>query len=264
MPKLYRFHYVILGQTDKPKILFLHGFMGSISDWKGVSDLMSPDYRCLILDLPGHGATQVRKNTGYDFTTCAKGIKELLKEINFYPVNLVGYSLGGRIALYMTVVWPDLINRVVLESASPGILGKKDRLDRVQKDTLLAEQLKREWPDFVNNWYQQPLFKGISKSIHFRKMITNKKHNNPDELALALRGMSQGIQPSLWHRLKDVKTRVLLLTGALDTKYMHITEKMEKKLPYCTRHVFPDCSHNIHIQCPDRYNTELRNFLLHV
>jgi len=261
MAELYRFHHIISGFSDKPKVLFLHGFMGRIDEWDAQNESFRPDYQCMFLDLPGHGATEVRHKAGYEFIKCAEGIAELIRQKHFSPVSIVGYSLGGRIALYIALSWPDEVNHLVLESASPGIATKEDRLKRSQQDALLAEKLKVEWPEFVENWYRQPLFKGIFESSQFSRMIERKKLNNPEKLACVLNKMGQGAQPPLWNDLKNLQKPVLLLTGANDPKYMFITEKMTKKIPHCTRLVIPDCSHNIHLQNPGRFNAEVRNFL---
>jgi len=261
MREFIHFNYAVSGSHDKSTVLFLHGFMGEIDDWQAQNKDLSRDYHCLFLDLPGHGATEVSHLSGYDFVICAKNIVNFLKKNHFEPVNIVGYSLGGRLALYMSIYWPNLINRLILESASPGIAGDEDRLLRIHQDALLAEQIRSNWPGFIENWYRQPIFKDIFDSPGFAEMVKRKKLNDPEKLAYVLSGMGQGAQPSLWNHLKRINQPVLLLTGKLDSKYMVISQKMQNEIPNCLRYPVDDCSHNIHLQKPETFNSEVKNFL---
>jgi len=123
-----------------------------------------------------------------------------------------------------------------------------------------ADQIKRKWPAFVENWYRQPVFKGIVESPYFSQMVERKKLNDPEKLALVLDRMGQGAQPSLWNNLKDLKKLVRLLAGDQDSKYLILTEKMKKEIPQSTRRVIAECSHNIHLQNPGQFNLEVMKF----
>jgi len=259
--KLYQFNYQIIGREDSPKLLFIHGFMGDLVDWKEVVELLRDRYQCLILDLPGHGRTQVFKVRGFQFTECVSGITDLLQHLKFYPAFIVGYSMGGRIALHLTLNSPNLVNAVVLESASPGIKDKVERAERRKHDLQLASQLQLEWPDFLYSWYDQPLFTATRLHRKFFKLLQRRMNNNPQHLALVIEGMGQGAQPSLWNQLADVHTPVHILAGKQDSKYVNLTAKMAKRLPNCSRILVEGCTHNIHFEDPRRFTAELENII---
>jgi 2-succinyl-6-hydroxy-2,4-cyclohexadiene-1-carboxylate synthase len=85
------------GPEDKPLILFLHGFMGSGRDWEKVISLLSEHYRCLSLDLPGHGeSAQLNRHLNWNMKTTADGVCQLLNNTGIRKCYMVGYSMGGR------------------------------------------------------------------------------------------------------------------------------------------------------------------------
>jgi 2-succinyl-6-hydroxy-2,4-cyclohexadiene-1-carboxylate synthase len=105
--------------------------------------------------------------------------------------------MGGRLALYMTLHFPERFEKVVLESASPGLKTEKERSHRLQADLQLAQKLENSnIKDFLLNWYEIPLFKSLKNSPNFDKLIETRLANNPLELAKSLRNMGTGNQPS--------------------------------------------------------------------
>jgi 2-succinyl-6-hydroxy-2,4-cyclohexadiene-1-carboxylate synthase len=259
--KLYQFNYQIIGNKKSPKLLFLHGFMGDMTDWSEVVELLKDRYQCMILDLPGHGRTQVFHPRGYQFTECATGIVDLIEHLKFHPSYIIGYSMGGRLALYLTLNSAKLFHALVLESASAGIEGAAERCESRKHDLQLASKLQQEWPDFLYSWYDQPLF--VSTRLHqkFFKLLQHRMKNNPQQLGLVLEGMGQGKQSSLWSRLPDINSAVYLLVGGQDRKYVTLSKKMAKGLPNCSRILFDGCSHNIHFEDPDRFAAELEHIV---
>ncbi len=85
------------------------------------------------------------------------------------------------------------------------------------------------------------------------KLLQRRMKNDPKRLALTLEGMGQGKQPSLWNRLPKIETKIHLIVGEQDEKYMAISEQMAEKLPDCSRSVIAECSHNTHLENPDRF-----------
>ena len=246
----YQFHYYLNGSKKQPVILFLHGFMGNIQEFNAVITSLSESFCCLAVDLPGHGKTQVIGGENwYTMPNTAQALIALLNNLEIDKCFLFGYSMGGRLALYMSLYFPCRFYKVALESASPGLKNKQERNLRRQADLQLAQKLeKSNFKDFLLNWYSQPLFKSLKNYPNFDQLIEHRLQNNPIELAKSLRNMGIGNQPSLWQQLEKKKISLLLLVGEYDDKFLAINREITSLCPQSKLEVIPQTGHNIHLE----------------
>lgn len=261
----YRFNYIFVGDRTKPIILFLHGFMGNLHDFQEVADLISEQFCCLLIDLPGHGNTKVKQKRDYAMPNLAQAIIELLNILQIHQCYLLGYSMGGRVALYLTIYFPSYFKRVILESTSPGLATKAERDRRIRNDVKLAEKLESEdYSLFLEQWYSNPLFDSFLKHPNYHQAIAKKLNNNPHKLAQSLRQMGTGIQPSLWHQLSVNKIQLLLVVGELDQKFITINQKIASLSSQSQLKIVNSCGHNVHFEQPiDLANLIIRFFNNH-
>ncbi len=276
-----------MGSTRKMTLVMLHGFMGCGGDWEPIARALGPSYGCLYPDLPGHGALQNDPETAH--ASMEKTANRVLGELEKQGVGvcaLAGYSMGGRVALYLAVRHPDRFAGLVLESASPGIADASARCERIRQDTELARKLAQftgaaagssertmdhggtpspqemDFHLFLEQWYGQPLFCTLADRPELlRQLIERRRRNTPQLLAASLLGLGTGTQPSLWECLPSLQMPVLLVTGAQDTKFTAIAEAMMACLPRARHEVFQGCSHCPHEEAPARFVEVLEKFL---
>ena len=249
--------------------LFLHGFMGSGEDWQPIFEALGPDFHCLAPDLPGHGRTRIPpENSGYTMEQCVRALREDLEEHGIERSAVIGYSMGGRLALYLAVRHPEQVTQLVLESASPGLADEEHREQRRELDIQRAGRLCAAAHDraafrvFLEEWYGQPLFSSLEKHPELREaLIERRLHNDPLALAQSLEGMGSGAQPSLWEALDGVLPPTLLIAGDLDRKFRLIAERMSEARPQIAVYEMLGCGHNMHLENPAGYTTVLRQFL---
>jgi 2-succinyl-6-hydroxy-2,4-cyclohexadiene-1-carboxylate synthase len=244
-------------------ILFLHGFMGSRGDWNEIAASMT-GWRCVAVDLPGHGETAAQDDLNvYSMAGACKELAGLLDMLRIDRCAVAGYSMGGRLALHFARAYPERVERLVLESASPGLRTDGERNARRQYDQGLARRLESgDFESFLRKWYDVPLFASLRRDrTRFESLFTQRMANRPAELAKSLRGMGTGIQDPLWDELGAYTIPTLLLTGALDAKFVEIAEAMAALCPAMTSHVVPDCGHNIHFEQVAEYTEVLLDFL---
>lgn len=244
----YKFYYNFRGNHENKPLLFLHGFLGNSQDFNEVIDLLSEEFYCLTVDLPGHGKTRVFGDEDcYTMSATASALMELLDSLKIPKCGLIGYSMGGRLALYLVLNFPSRFSEVVLESTSPGLKTEEARLTRLQLDLNLAQQLElMDFQHFLIKWYQQPIFQSLQKHKDLDKLIEKRRENNPVELAKSLRNMGTGKQPSLWTQLSKNKIPLLLLVGEFDHKFRSINEEMMSLSDITLLKIIPNCGHNIH------------------
>jgi len=196
-------NYTRSGDTRRPVVLFLHGFMGSSADWREVTAALGGRYHCFAVDLPGHGASLGLPPENYTIEGTTRALLALLDELNVDRPTVVGYSMGGRLALYLALRHPERCAGLFLESTSPGIESAAERQARRDADEERAKRLESgDFEDFLADWYRQPLFASLSRHEGLvETMIEARSHNDPGELVRSLRGMGLGSQPSLWGHL---------------------------------------------------------------
>ena len=269
--KNYQFNYIFSGNTSKPLILLLHGFMGDVHEFNEVISMLADDFCCLEVDLPGHGKTQIlstdSKYECYQMPNTANALiqllDKLLDKLNVSECFLIGYSMGGRLALYLALHFPQYFTKVILESTSPGLATESERLARIQGDAQIARKISRiitreDFTIFLANWYSQTIFGEIKNHPQFSQLIEQRLQNNPEQLVRSLKMMGTGVQPSLWSKLATNKIPLLLLVGELDTKFREIQQCTK----YSQLRTIENTAHNIHFEKPLEFVKAAKNFLI--
>ena len=257
-------HYELRGTSSDPPVVFLHGFMGSSRDWDEVVEELSGTCYCMAIDLPGHGRSLdfTDRNT-YTLTGAARGIVQVMKQADLLSATIIGYSMGGRLALYLAIQYGYLCTSLVIESATPGIRGNDERVRRKELDEKLAEELRQgQFEDFLRRWYGQPIFRSLAEVPEkLEEVLKQRIFNEPEELAKALCGMSVGAQAPLWQHLADLAMPVLLLAGEYDRKYVDIVGAMGELLPHAAVEIVPGTGHNVHVENPSGVAARIKRFL---
>lgn len=235
--------------------------MGSSSDWSPVVEALQEEAYTVTVDLPGHGRSHGRPPHLYTMEGVAQALADVFDEAGIDRCALVGYSMGGRVALYFSVFQSERVRRLVLESASPGLRSDNQRSRRRDVDERRALQIQKDLSGFLEEWYRQPLFSSLERHDLVQEMIDRREENDPDELARVLRGMGPGNQTSLWERLPDLDVPTMMLTGALDEKYVDITKKAAEMAGCIDRVVVPRAGHNVHAERSQAFVAQLVQFL---
>lgn len=257
----YQFHYTLQGDRNLPVVLFLHGFMGSHADFDEPIAHLVDQFCCLAIDLPGHGQTQVLGDAEqYTMPQTAQAVIDLLDQLGIARCFLVGYSMGGRLALYLALHFAQRFPRVVLESASPGLKTDRERQERLQRDWELADQLEADFASFLSDWYNQPLFHPLRSHPHFEQIQARRWQNCPQSLATSLRYLSTGQQPSLWPLLSQQTQPLLLLVGDDDRKFHRLNQEIANLCPTAHLQTIPHCGHVVHLEQPVVFTDKIRTF----
>ncbi len=257
----YHFHYSRQGDIQRPVIVFLHGFMGSGEDFARIIVDLSDQFCCIAIDLPGHGSTRIEGvDTQYTMSATAQALVAWLDRHHIAHCGLVGYSMGGRLALYMALKFAERFSGTVLGSASPGLHNIQERQQRCQQDEQRAKNLEADFPAFLTQWYGQPLFQPLRHHPNFSQVFHQRRQQNPVELAKSLRYMGLGRQPSLWDGLAKHDRPLLLVVGDRDRKFYRLNQQMADWCPTAKLHILTDCGHAVHLEQPERFVEQVRTF----
>jgi len=247
-----------------PPLLMLHGFTGSSANWHSHVKVLARQFQVITIDVLGHGRSPSPANvTPYRMENVAQSIIQIVQKLGTGPINLLGYSMGGRLALYIAVHYPELVQKLILESSSPGLATAAERDARRQQDNDLADWIEANGiAAFVNRWQKLSLWDSQKQLSAAQQMALRQQrlHNNPIGLANSLRGMGTGVQPSLWSHCPQLPIPTLLITGELDTKFVRINTDMASKFPQATHEIIFDCGHTVHLERPLLYQKAVQRF----
>ena len=135
--------------------------------------------------------------------------------------------MGGRLCLRLALDHPELVERLVLVSASPGIEDASERAARRASDEELARDVERSGVEpFLRDWIAQPLFATLPPDA--AGVAERAAGHTAAELAATLRMLGSGTQEPLWHRLGSLRMPLALVTGRADAKFELINDEMER------------------------------------
>jgi len=189
----------------------VHGFTQSASSWSIVEpSLRDGSLEPEALDVPDD----------LDFVDTAAALGDLGGRAAY-----VGYSMGGRLCLQLALDRPELVERLVLVSASPGIADDAERAARRAADESLAVEVERDGvAAFLERWIAQPMFSQLPRAA--AQLEERVAVNTVERLTHQLRVLGQGAQPSNWGRLHEIAVPAALYVGDVDTKYVEIARRM--------------------------------------
>jgi 2-succinyl-6-hydroxy-2,4-cyclohexadiene-1-carboxylate synthase len=239
---------------DEPPLVLLHGFTGSVETWAPLRAALGGARRIIALDLIGHGGSAAPTDPRrYSLDWATRDLLALLDALAAPRVDLLGYSLGGRVALCFTARYPTRVRRLILESASPGLDDETVRLSRVAQDNALADRLLRDGlPAFVDFWEQQALLR-LAPHVPPETVAAQRAQRlaqTPLGLANSLRGMGGGRQAPLWAALATLDVPVTLIVGASDERYVAVGRRMAAALPHVSLNVVDAAGHTVHLDQP--------------
>jgi 2-succinyl-6-hydroxy-2,4-cyclohexadiene-1-carboxylate synthase len=230
-----------------PAVLLLHGFTHTGASWEPVVAALDERYRALAPDIRGHGAASDATEV-----TLSAVIEDLGALVPSEEFILVGYSMGGRIALHVALAMPARVERLILIGASPGIAARGEREARRRDDERLAQELgAMPIEDFAARWAQTPILAGSPSQV-LANVHADRLRSTPGGLARALRGLGTGALPSLWDRLGELLMPVTLVVGERDEKFLALAREMAGTIPDAEVVVVSGAGHAVHLEAPEQ------------
>ncbi|WP_223418910.1 2-succinyl-6-hydroxy-2,4-cyclohexadiene-1-carboxylate synthase [Shewanella inventionis] len=235
------------GHPNLPALVMLHGFLGSKDDWSILMPSLSQHFHCICIDLPGHGANHLAL-TSPGFSQVSAHILAKVNELGVKQFHLLGYSLGGRIALHIAKDFPEALLSLTLESAHPGLTDDDQRDARANSDGLWAKKLQQlPITAFLSLWYQQAVFNDLSKQQK-QQLITLRSHNDPLRLSNCYLATSLSLQQDCRNVLSQLSCPCYYLYGEDDTKFAQVAIDWQTQSGQSALQLQPlnAAGHNIH------------------
>ncbi|MDQ1535111.1 MAG: 2-succinyl-6-hydroxy-2,4-cyclohexadiene-carboxylate synthase, partial [Actinomycetota bacterium] len=225
------------------------GFTQTATAWEPVAERLRAG---------GHDATAIEVPVGLDFTATVAAIGAVGGSATY-----VGYSMGGRLCLRLALDRPDLVERLALVSASPGIADADERTARRAADEKLALDVEQRGVEaFLRDWLAQPLFATLDANAS--GLSDRAAAHTAADLATTLRLLGSGTQEPLWSRLAELRMPVAFVTGRADTKFEQINDAMQAACASTTpvARVHLDGGHALPLEQPEAVASFLLDWLV--
>jgi len=249
-------------------IVLLHGFTGSSAAWGDETlEQLADHLRVVAVDLIGHGqSSRPHDPARYAMDEVVADVVALLDAVDEPAPVLMGYSMGGRVAVATAVAHGQRLGALVLESASPGLRHQYERDARMAEDEALALRIEQDGLEaFVDAWMARPLFAGQAKrgAAWLEAERERRLSQDPVALAACLRGLGTGSQPSYWDALEALRVPTKLMVGSDDEKFETIASHMASRLPLVALVTHnPSIGHAIHAEAPEMWARGIASFAL--
>ena len=258
-----RLNYFVAG--DGPPVTLLHGFTQSGRSWRELVSRMPEGWKWIVPDLRGHGQTVTRPGAPCSMDACTDDLVALWEEMDIGRTHLVGYSMGGRLALHVAAKRPERLLSLLTVGAHAG-LDDDARVGRQRGDEALAERIEKEGiQSFVDYWGSLPLFAGLERrgEGYIARMRAERLQNHVAGLACSLRGMGAGVMEPLWDDLARINVPCTFVAGQLDHGYVASARRLAAGVPTGQVEVVLRAGHAVHQERPDAFARVLANHLAH-
>jgi 2-succinyl-6-hydroxy-2,4-cyclohexadiene-1-carboxylate synthase len=233
--------------------LALHGFTETDQLWAEALAPLGPGTRCALL--PGHGWAPCPAGTTLAGAAAALPLR---------GGDLIGYSMGGRLALQAALDFPAQVRRLVLVSCHAGLRSERERELRRRQDARVAAIIEEDGLGaFVAWWQANPALRPARPQPRDEQQRLRgvRLGQDPRGLAAALRCLGAGAMDDLWPRLGALDLPVLLVAGAADAAYRERLAEMARLLPRARFEVVPDAGHAVHREQPAALAALVHRFL---
>lgn len=245
-------HYTRMGNNSSETTVLVHGFMGSGADFQKLIAPCLDNRQFVLVDLPGHGDSVELLPEGRpaNLEWMGEQLAEMVAMLPEPQIDLMGYSMGGRVALYMALHHAKQVRSLTLMSASPGISDEQQRNRRCELDAERARRiLGRDFETFLHDWYGMELFAGLRDSPGYQAMLNRRMNNDRKAVARVIEEMSPGAQPDLWPRLETLDVPSTWIAGDEDRKYVDICRRAAAPSGGNVE-IIDGVGHAVHVEAP--------------
>lgn len=264
-------------QGPSPRLVLLHGLLGSAQDWQPLLQALPACLRqqALALDLPGHSPAA---GPAVDFAHWPAWLDQRLKAHQVGDFILLGYSLGGRLALHYsatvhattsysattdaaTSADQPRLRGLIVESGHPGLEGIDERRLRAQHDARWVRRFWREpFTEVLADWYQQPVF-AEQDALQRQQLIALRSAQDGRAIARMLAATSLARQPDHRAWLATSVLPTLWFSGARDQKFSALACQLARDCPRLAADQIAHAGHNVHRDAPEAMAARLQAWL---
>ena len=215
----FLWHYQLIGKPNKPTILLIHGAGASSHSWSNLIPKL-PEFQILMVDLPGHRFSKIKKGIRPQHDIIVKDLVVLFKSLKIKPNVFVGHSIGAVIVLSLSGIYKGPLSSIVLiNGALERFEGPAATIFPLMARVFYASPLTKYWIKLFNS-AEKSLRKFLSisgsnltsKNIdYYVKLMTDEDH-----ITGTLAFISSWNIGDIEKKLEKIKVPSLFLAGKRD------------------------------------------------
>ncbi|WP_455210269.1 pimeloyl-ACP methyl ester esterase BioH [Kaarinaea lacus] len=241
-------------------IVLIHGWGMSGNVWEPVTDILCHNYRITILDLPGYGRSAQFVLPQYTLESLADELVSLVPP----GATVLGWSLGGMIAMQMALRYPNAFDRLILVATSPQFQLSADWPHAV--DTRILENFASELATSYKDTIQQFLAIQALGSEHAReeiRLLRDKVFRDGEPDPNALRQSLRILQTAnLRDKMQDIAMDTLIICGERDRLVpIAAAKRLAQSIEHCQLRIIKGASHAPFISHQEAFIQALEAFL---
>mgnify|MGYP006131340795 FL=1 len=235
-------------------LVLVHGFLGSSEMWRPQINFFKENYRVIAPALPGFGSSNAI-NSCNSIECMAESIIDLLKKKKIKKFNLLGHSMGGMVVQEIAKIMGENIVKLICYGTGPigNIPGRFETIDQ-SREKLKINGLKDTAHRIAKTWFMEE-----DKSKYFYLCEEAGKQTSLEAADNGLVAMKNwdGVK-----NLKNIKNETLIIWGDQDKAYnFNQVETLKENITNSDLRIIDGCSHNVHLEKPDEFNTIVSEFL---
>ena len=235
-------------------LVLVHGFLGSSDLWFPQIKHFKDNFRVLAPALPGFGKSKT-VNSCYSIECMAKAILKSLELKKIDKFNLLGHSMGGMVVQEMANLAGEKILKLICYGTGPigNIPGRFETIDQ-SREKLKINGLESTAYRIAKTWFiEEDKAKYFYLCEEARKQTTIKA---ADSALIAMKNWNNV------DNLKNIKNKTLIIWGDQDKAYNYNqVENLNNNIPDSKLKIIEGCSHNVHLEKPDKFNETVSEFL---
>ncbi len=245
--------YEIYGEGQP--LIFIHGLGVTHQMWKWQIEDLQNDFQVIVYDLPGHGQSENRISETNVYKGLADDLVGLMDHLGIGKANIVGLSLGGRLAIAMAVHYPERVAKLVISSTFEKLQGLKEKLRTWMGTNLLKKMtLSKIVESSASGFFPNP------EHAEAAKIYTEEALKTDKSALIKLSEAAKEVDYS--NNLKNIQQPTLVFAGEKETLMIKIAERIASQIPNAKIEIVPDVGHIWNMEKPQLFNRKLREFLL--
>ena len=248
----------VLGSSKK-KIIILHGFLGSLDNWITFSKKISENnFEVHLIDQRNHGKSF--HSNEFNYKLMVKDLYEYISEYNINSVSIIGHSMGGKTAMLFSLIYPDLVEKLIVVDILPVSYSKSYDLifDSLLNINLKQIKSRNEFNLHLKKYFDDDGFiLFLSKNLK-RSLDGSFEYKSNIKV---LQKTYSNVTSSIYYHKEYVK-EVLFIKGEnsdyIDSENLKITSKLFPKYKLTE---IKNAGHWIHHENPDDFFSICLNYL---
>lgn len=267
MSILENIHHTISGVQDGRRWVFVHGLMGFLNNWQKITSILGQTECCLTYDQRGHGKS-FKPDTGYTPEDYAKDLKDLTDALGWDRFILVGHSMGGRNVTVFASLYPEKVEKLIVEDIGPEAKGSsieyyQKLLDGVPTPfasrDMARDFFKKEFPSRVETKEPPTVLAGF---LYANMVETNGQWDWRFSKKGILETVRVGRMEDRWKEVRSLQMPTLWIRGELSSELKpEVYQKILASNSMIQGVEIAGAGHWVHSEKPHEFSQALKNFV---